>query len=41
MRNKKYDFPATIEYEYETPKNSDALSEIKKCIAYCKNALDS
>ena len=41
MRYKKYDFPATIEYEYETPKNSDALSEIKKCIAYCKNALDS
>ena len=41
MRDKKYDFAATIEYEYKTPKNSDVLKEIKKCIAYCKNALDS
>ena len=41
MRDEKYDFLATIEYEYETPKNSDVLKEVKKCIAYCKNALDS
>ena len=41
MRDEKYDFPATIEYEYETPKNSDVLKEVKKCIAYCKNALVS
>jgi len=41
MRNQKYTFPATIEYEYETPEGSDVISEIKKCVAYCKNALES
>jgi len=39
MRQKKYKFPAFIEYEYETPEGSDVLTEIKKCVQFCKNAL--
>ena len=41
MRDKKYSYAATIEYEYETPENSTILLEIKKSIDYCKNALES
>jgi sugar phosphate isomerase/epimerase len=39
MKRKKYKFPASIEYEYNTPEGSDVLSEIKKCVAYCRSAL--
>ncbi len=39
MKQKKYKFPASIEYEYETPQGSDVLSEMKKCVQYAKNAL--
>lgn len=39
MRDKKYNFPATIEYEYQTPDDSTVIEEIKKSISYCKNAL--
>ncbi len=39
MRSHKYKFPASIEYEYETPAGSDVLSEVKKCVRYCKDAL--
>ena len=41
MRDNKYSFPATIEYEYKTPKDSTIIEEIKKCVAYCKDALES
>ena len=41
MRDNKYSFPATIEYEYKTPDDSTIIEELKKCVAYCKNALDS
>ncbi len=41
MRDQKYSFPATIEYEYRTPKDSTIINEIKKCVDYCKNALES
>jgi hypothetical protein len=41
MRNNKYTFPATVEYEYKTPKDSTIINEIKKCVEYCKNALES
>ncbi len=41
MRDNKYTFPTTIEYEYRTPKESSIIEEIKKCVNYCKNALDS
>ncbi len=41
MRNNKYTFPATVEYEYKTPEDSTIINEIKKCVEYCKNALES
>ncbi|HVZ55485.1 MAG TPA: TIM barrel protein [Chitinophagaceae bacterium] len=39
MRDQKYRFPGTIELEYEVPKDSDPVSEVKKCLAYCRTAL--
>ncbi|MFQ3341572.1 MAG: sugar phosphate isomerase/epimerase [Flavobacteriaceae bacterium] len=41
MRDEKYTFAATIEYEYQTPENSSIIDEIKKSVAYCKDALES
>jgi sugar phosphate isomerase/epimerase len=39
MKKQKYKFPASIEYEYDTPEGSDVVSEVKKCVEYCKKAL--
>jgi sugar phosphate isomerase/epimerase len=39
MKKNKYKFPASIEYEYQTPEGSDVITEIKKCVAYCRKAL--
>ena len=39
MKKRKYKFPASIEYEYETPQGSDVLTEMKKCVEYCRKAL--
>ncbi|MBM3745972.1 MAG: sugar phosphate isomerase/epimerase [Acidobacteria bacterium] len=39
MKRNKYKFPASIEYEYQTPEGSDVLTEIKKCLQFCKDAL--
>lgn len=39
MKQRKYKFPASIEYEYETPAGSDVLTEVKKCVAFCKAVL--
>ena len=39
MKQRKYKFPASIEYEYDTPEGSDVLTEMKKCVEYCKKAL--
>src|SRR5262249_62071730 len=39
MKKNKYAFPASIEYEYNTPEGSDVITEVKKCVAYCKAAL--
>jgi sugar phosphate isomerase/epimerase len=39
MKRKEYTFPAHIELEYPVPEGSDALAEVKKCVAYCKDAL--
>ena len=41
MRDQKYTFPATIEYEYKTPAGSSIINEIKKSVTYCKDALES
>jgi sugar phosphate isomerase/epimerase len=39
MKKEKYTFPASVEYEYPTPEGSDVLTEVKKCLEYCKRAL--
>jgi hypothetical protein len=39
MKQKEYKFQATIEYEYPLPEGSTVLTEISKCVEYCKNCL--
>jgi sugar phosphate isomerase/epimerase len=39
MRQRKYPFQGTIEFEYKVPEGSDVLTEIAKCGAYCKACL--
>ncbi len=39
MKKEKYPFQATIEFEYPVPPGSDVLTEISKCVEYCKNIL--
>ena len=39
MRDSKYNFPATIEMEYKVPEGSGPVEEVKKCLAYCVQAL--
>jgi sugar phosphate isomerase/epimerase len=36
LRDRKYAIPANIEYEY---KGEDTVAEVRKCFAYCKQAL--
>jgi hypothetical protein len=39
MKKNKWNFQATIEYEYQTPEGSDVLTELSKCVEYCRKAL--
>ena len=39
MQREKYDFMATIEMEHPIPDGSDPMSELAKCVAFCKDAL--
>jgi len=39
MKKEKYDFMATIELEYPVPEGSDTMTELAKCVQYCKDAL--
>ena len=39
MKKEKYQFPADIELEYPTPPGSDVVTEVAKCLEYCKKAL--
>ncbi len=39
MSKRKYRFQGTIEFEYRVPEGSDVLTEIAKCVEYCKQAL--
>jgi hypothetical protein len=36
LKQKKYDIPANIEYEY---KGEDTVAEVRKCFEYCRAAL--
>ena len=40
LRDQKYQFPATVELEYEVPEGSDAVKEVAKCLEYCRKALE-
>lgn len=40
MKKNKYKFPATIELEYRIPEGSDAITEVQKCVEYCRKALE-
>lgn len=39
MAKEKYSFPANIELEYAIPAESDVVTEMNKCLQYCKSAL--
>ena len=39
LKREKYDMQATIEFEYPVPQGSDVLTEIGKCVQFCKEAL--
>ncbi len=39
IQKNKYDFPVTIELEYDIPEGSSAVQEVKKCLEYCQKAL--
>jgi len=39
LKKEKYEFPANIELEYPIPAGSNLISEMKKCLAFCKDCL--
>ena len=39
MQKENYPFMATIELEYPIPEGSDVMTELGKCVQYCKAAL--
>jgi sugar phosphate isomerase/epimerase len=39
MQKEKYPFQGTIEFEYPVPAGSDVMTELAKCVSFCKNAL--
>jgi sugar phosphate isomerase/epimerase len=39
LKRNKYTFPAAIELEYQIPAGSDSVTEVKKCLEYCRKAL--
>jgi sugar phosphate isomerase/epimerase len=41
MRDNKWDFPAVIEFEYPIPAGSDRMTELAKCMDYCRTVLQS
>jgi sugar phosphate isomerase/epimerase len=39
MKKEKWTFPADIELEYKVPEGSDAVTEVGKCVQFCKESL--
>ena len=39
MQKEKYRFPGVIEMEHPVPEGSDLMTELAKCVAFCKNTL--
>jgi sugar phosphate isomerase/epimerase len=40
MRKNRYDFPGTVELEYEVPEGSDAVREVARCVEFCRRVLE-
>jgi sugar phosphate isomerase/epimerase len=40
MKKHGLTFPADIELEYRIPEGSDAVQEVKRCVQFCRKALD-
>jgi sugar phosphate isomerase/epimerase len=41
VRDKKWKIPASVELEYTLPEGSDAVQETRKCVEYCRAALNA
>jgi sugar phosphate isomerase/epimerase len=41
IRKNGWPIQATIEFEYKVPQGSDRMTEMAKCVEFCKNALES
>jgi sugar phosphate isomerase/epimerase len=41
IREKKWPITCDIELEYQIPEGSDAVQEVKKCVDYCREALET
>ncbi|MGA3238773.1 MAG: TIM barrel protein [Bryobacteraceae bacterium] len=41
IRKHKWTFPASIELEYQIPEGSNSVAEVKKCLEYCRKALNA
>jgi sugar phosphate isomerase/epimerase len=39
IKRKGWKFPADIELEYKVPQDSDAVTEVTKCVQFCKESL--
>jgi sugar phosphate isomerase/epimerase len=39
MKRERYEFMATIELEYRIPEGSDTMTELAKCVQFCRDAL--
>jgi len=39
IRDNKWPIQATIEFEYKVPADSDRMTELARCIKYCREAL--
>ena len=39
IRDNKWNIRPIIEFEYRVPEGSDRVTEIKKCLAYCRDSL--
>ncbi len=40
-RDSGWTFPLTVELEYQVPEGSDAVREVRRCVDFCRNALES
>jgi sugar phosphate isomerase/epimerase len=39
MRDRRWRFQATVEFEYPVPPGSDRTAELARCLEYCRNCL--